>query len=98
VGDLITTGDADWAAWEDVRKLIQERRALVESERKRLVEMQHVITAEQATLLMGALTAAIGKHVNDRQTLAAITAEFERITAPDDAAPAERPGGKRAGP
>jgi len=98
VGALITTGEADWAAWADVRTLIQERRALVESERKRLVEMQHVLTAEQATLLMAALTAAIGKHITDHATLTAITAEFERLTAPDDAAPPRRLGGARAAP
>jgi len=81
VGDLITAGDADWAAWQDVRKLIQERKALVDSERKRLVEMQQMITAEQAMLLITALDAAVKRHIQDRDTLAAISAEIKRIAA-----------------
>ena len=81
VADLIKAGDADWATWQDVRKLIQERKALVESERKRLVEMQQVITAEQAMLLVGALSAAVKRHISDHDTLAAIGVEFGRSAA-----------------
>jgi hypothetical protein len=32
-------------------------------------------------LLMGALTAAVKKYVSDRDTLAAISVEFEHLTA-----------------
>ena len=98
LGDLITAGEADSAAWADVRTLMQERRALVESERKRLVQMQHVITADQAALLMAALTDVIRKHVTDHDTIVAITAEFERIALQDNAGEPPPLGGRRAAP
>jgi len=72
-------------AWRDVEKTIDLRRKLVESERKRLVEAKDVITAEQAMLLVTALTAAVRDHVHDPDVLRAITADLGRI-APGTAA------------
>lgn len=81
VGACITVGCSDYAAWADVRTLLQERCRLVESERKRLVEMQQVITAEQAMMLLAVVTNTIRKHVLDRKTLAAIGEDLGRLVA-----------------
>jgi hypothetical protein len=80
VGELITGGHADWAAWADVLGLIERRRKLVESERKRLVEAQQMIHIEQAMAAMSLLVDAVKLHIRDDQVLRAVTEEFSRLT------------------
>ncbi len=79
---LIDEGADDYAAWMDVRSLVEQRRKLVESERKRLVEMQQTITAERAMLLIGAITGIIKAHVTDSAQLGAIAADIGALVAP----------------
>lgn len=81
IGSLITRGHLDYAAWADVRTLIEQRRKLVESERKRLSEMQQMITSEQAMLLIARLYDSVTQHVSDRAVLAAIAADLGGLTA-----------------
>lgn len=83
LGTLIQEGLADYAAWEDVRRILEQRRKLVESERKRLVEMQQVLTTERAMVLVHALAETVKKHVSDRGTLAAISADLSRVLLAD---------------
>lgn len=78
---LIARGIADWAAWDEVAKLLEQRRRLVESERKRLVEMQQTITAERAMALLGVVYDVVTRHVEDKPTLAAIGADIGRLVA-----------------
>lgn len=78
---LIVRGQADWAAWEDVRGLIRDRKALVESERKRLVEAQQMIAVDQAMAMMGLLVEAVRRHVVDPDAVRAVAGEFSRLTA-----------------
>ena len=82
--DLIRRGHSDYAAWREVGGVLEQRRRLVESERKRLIEMQQTITAEQAMILVQALLASIKEHVTDRAALAAIQTKFIQLTARDD--------------
>lgn len=56
LGELIKRGLSDYKAWDEINKLLDLRRKFVESERKRLVELQQVITSERALLLFGAST------------------------------------------
>lgn len=62
-----------------IHELIENRRRLVETERKRLVDMQQMMTAEQAMMLLAAVEAVIRKHVDDRNTLASIGADIARL-------------------
>jgi len=102
--DLAERGYADWAAWSEVVGLIERRRKLVESERKRAIEMQQMISTEQAMGLMGLLIQSVREHVRDTDALRAITNDFLRITGPShdggaiDAAVVDdgRPMGRRA--
>jgi hypothetical protein len=80
LGSLIVSGHSDWAAWADVRQLIQERKALVESERKYMIEAQYMIAVDQAMSTMGLLVDAVRRHVTDQDALRAITDEFARLT------------------
>lgn len=79
VGDLITEGLRDFTVLDDLARLIEQRRKLTESERKRLVDMQNMITAEEAILFVSALQEAVRRNVSDRNTLGAIGREFARL-------------------
>ncbi len=82
--ELISQGHADYRAWGEVAAVLEQRRKLVESERKRLVETQQMITTEQAMVLIQALLASVKEHVSDRATLSAIQNKFISITGHDD--------------
>ena len=71
---------ADYAAWDELGSVIEQRRKLVESERKRLIEMQQMISAEKAMTLVQALLESVRQNVSDRQQLAAIQSDFVRLT------------------
>lgn len=76
---LIVRGAADEAAWSDVRTCLEQRRRLVESERKRLVEMQQMVGADEAALLVRTLTEAVREHVRDPAALRAIADALGRV-------------------
>lgn len=79
----LARGVSDYATWDEVGRLLEQRRRLVESERKRLIEMQQMITAEKAVLLIGAIAGIIKIHVSDRGTLAAISADIGKLVTAD---------------
>lgn len=78
---ILGEGLSDAAAWMEISSLIDQRRKLVESERKRLVEMQQMISVERAMILIGAIAAVIKENVTDRTALANISAELNRLTS-----------------
>jgi hypothetical protein len=91
----IKQGRADYAAWAEIGQLLDRRARFVESERRRYVEMQQMVSVEQAMLFLGAVTDAIRRHVSDRDTLAALGRELELLA---DAQPrAALTGRRRAG-
>lgn len=85
LGDLIQRGHGDWAAWADVRSLIRDRQRLVESERKRLVQMQQMLSATEAMTLVTAISDAVKRHVHDPEALRAISAEVAQLVSQDGA-------------
>lgn len=64
--NAVAQGYDDFMAWADVVDLLERRRRLVESEQKRLVAMQQMVTAEQAMTLIAALASSMREHVLDR--------------------------------
>ena len=62
----------DEKSWNKLIGLFEIRRRLVESERKRYVELQQMITAERAAMLITVIINTIKKHVRDRDTFRAI--------------------------
>jgi hypothetical protein len=79
--DLVEAGVAEHQTWDDIGDLLDQRRKLVESERKRLVEMQQMITSEQAMVMLAVVVDTIRRHVTDRTALAAISADLARLVA-----------------
>lgn len=64
--ELAGRGKADFAIWKDMENLVKTRKQLVESERKRLVQMNQMITAEQAVVLVSAIVHTLKGVVYDR--------------------------------
>jgi hypothetical protein len=78
--DLIGQGHTDYRAWGELASVLEQRRRLVESERKRLVEAGLMITAEQALALIGAVMQAVKEHVHDQEQLRAISRTIDALT------------------
>lgn len=76
---LIRRGNADYAAWAEVMGITERRRKLAESERKRLVQQHQVVSTEAALALLGQLVTAVKEHVDDEDTIRAITDEYARL-------------------
>lgn len=76
---LCQAGMADYTAWNEVKHILEQRRKSVETETRRRVLMQQLMTAEQATLMQAAVLDIIKRNVSDRPTLAAIAADFGRL-------------------
>ena len=79
LGKLTRTGNRDYYAWEEIDKLIEQRRKLVDSERKRRVDMQNMITADRAMLLVSAIVGVIRDNVADRKVLTRISNEIGKL-------------------
>lgn len=83
VEGLIERGSSDSLAWAEIAGLVEQRRKLVESETKRLKDLQQMITAEKAMTLIASLAGIVKAHVTDRDTLAAISADLIRLAGTD---------------
>lgn len=76
---LLGAALTDFQAWEELGKQIDRRMKLVESERKRLVEMEQIVTVENLMVQVTAFTDVVRRNVNDPRTLAAIQREIEAL-------------------
>jgi len=81
LGASIGKGANDYAAWNEITGLLEQRRKVAESERRRLVDMQQMITAERTMVLLAAVVDTVRKHVDDRATLSAISADVRRLVS-----------------
>lgn len=84
IGEIIDSAAAEEFIWNELIPLFDQRRKLVESERKRLVEMQQLITAERAMSLVAAIVGVIKKHVSDPVVLNAIGDDIRAIANGND--------------
>lgn len=81
--DAIESGGTDLEVWTEIGAHLERRRKLTESERKRLVDMEQMVRADQAMSFVAALVASVRKHVEDPRTLAAISADISAIVHQD---------------
>lgn len=79
LGQLLNSGVADTELWHEIQSLIDQRRKLVESESRRLVELGSVLTVEQAMAFSSAVLAAVKSNVADPQALTAISEAVTRL-------------------
>jgi 23S rRNA-/tRNA-specific pseudouridylate synthase len=77
----LDAGVTDQQLWQEIGEQVELRRKLAESESKRMVALHQVITAEQAMMLVGALTGIITRYVTDKVVLTAITVDLQQLLA-----------------
>jgi hypothetical protein len=80
IEDLIEKGSKVYHQWNEIYVVLEQRRKLVESERKRYLEMNQVVTADRLMVLISALLGIIKEHVSDTRTLQAISTDFRRLS------------------
>lgn len=73
---LIDAGHQQNVAWNEISRAIEDKRRLVETERKRIAAAGEFITQQDATNLFLKFQSAVEAHVNP-ETLAQIYATFE---------------------
>jgi uncharacterized protein YjcR len=78
--NVVNNANSEFEIWNNIVFLIDQRRKLTDSERKRMVDLQQMITAEQSMLLVTTLMRAVKTHVTDRHTLSAIANEIRAVT------------------
>ena len=88
IRELIQRGLGDFATWEDIYRVVEQRRRLAETETRRLEKAQQTITAEQAMLLLAAVVDVIRTHVSDRNILSAVSRDLGRLAPPGARTPA----------
>lgn len=64
-----TAGDSNW---RDIRDALQERRLIVESERRRLVDLHQMVTVEELMVFANALVGIVNAEVADQRTRTSI--------------------------
>lgn len=84
LGNLIERGHADWATWETVLDIAERMRKMSESEQKRRIAAEAMLTNEQATTLVIGLLDAVRREVDDPDTLARISDHFVRLVGQHD--------------
>jgi len=88
LGNLIKRGGSQGEVWSEIIGLLDQRRKLVESERKRLVDLQQMITTERAMTLVSAIVSSITEHVQDKGALSAIVADLRGLLDQRNGVPA----------
>lgn len=79
VGEIVEEGAARHAAQREALEILERKRRLTETERRRIVEAQRTINEAQAMAFVAALVGIIRTHVTDRETLAAIHADVGQL-------------------
>src|SRR5918992_2204187 len=85
---LLDSAGQDHTAWGEIGKLIEQRRKLTESEAKRLITLQQMLTTEDAMAIAHRLVDIVTRHVTDRQVLSAIVVEMRALTERSNGLPA----------
>ena len=86
VESRLDAGVLDYEAWREIQALIEQRRKLADSEARRLVMLQQMISAEQLTVLLGVIVEIVARHITDRQVLSKIATDLQRLGHVGDAA------------
>lgn len=71
----------DHTAWTKFDSLLEQRRKLVDTDRKRRRDMQQMVTVEQAMLLVGLLVGVVKARVSDPIILAGIQSDINGLLA-----------------
>jgi hypothetical protein len=90
---LSAEGLATFSAWGDILTLLDQRRKLVDSERRRQEAMQQSITVEKAMLMIAAIASIIKDYVPDTRIRERISADIGNLLVEGAAIPLDRSAG-----
>jgi len=77
---VIEQGASDSEKWKEIRDIIAERKKVVESERRRLVEMQQIMTLTEASALQRAIFEIIRNEVKDPSVIQSIATQIKALS------------------
>ena len=81
LGQILEQGPDATTAWHEINELIEQRRRLVDTERKRLLDEDQVITVDRLMVLVAALVDIIRRNVASREERAAVSNEIRLLVA-----------------
>lgn len=79
MSQMILDGARDVEAWMEIHVILEQRRKTAESERKRLMDMQQMVTSERVMLLIVAIIDIVRRYVKDPRTLSAIGRDIHEL-------------------
>lgn len=79
IGRILDSGYHNTLTWKDIHRKQDIKRKLVDSERKRLVDMRQMVTIEELMMVVGALVDSLKKHVHDPEALTHVSADLRRL-------------------
>lgn len=79
LGALLDQGADATIAWTEINELMEQRRKMVETERKRLLDEDQVITIDKLMVLVAALVDIIRRNVASREERAAVSDEIRLL-------------------
>lgn len=79
LGELLFQGADTRVAWDEVNSLIEQRRKLVETERKRLIDENQMITVDRLMILVAAIVDIIRRNVVSKEERAAVASEIRLL-------------------
>ncbi len=65
--------------WKQIWDVMERRQRFVESERRRLIELQQYMTIEQASVLVACLVEVVKRHVEDEEVLESIGRDINAL-------------------
>jgi hypothetical protein len=86
---LLDSAVRDHTAWGEIGTLIEQRRKLTESEAKRLITLQQMLTTEDAMALAYRLVDIVTRHVTDKHVLRDIVVEIRALAERSNGLPAD---------
>jgi len=72
---LLTQGAGDYAAWEEIRQNLDQRRKLVDTEMRRQEKMGQIVTAEQLVAFLNSVASIAKRVIRDPEVLSEFTAQ-----------------------
>ncbi len=76
----LSTKRNDAAVWKDVTDLIERRRKLADTERRRIVDAEQTMTYQEANMLIAFLMNSVMTHVQDPEIRRAISDDLKRVS------------------
>lgn len=77
----VKVGAKEWYVWDDITSLIEQRRRLVDTERKLLVDTQNLINVQDVMIILDAVMESVRRNVTDQATRQRIQSDYLRYTA-----------------